>query len=200
MSQPEIVLEAVTLGEENATQAARAVLEGNLDPSFRALPADQVPPGLRTERLLDVPLQLLVGPDHPLADESWIRPSDLGGYRIWVPGSRPGTEWEQYYRSLSQSFGLNIDALGPNFGDEALMDALADSSSLATLVGDDDRYLWPESYSLRRIPLHEPTPLYPHVLLTRCEHQHPVLSALRDYLRASAPSVEDGWAPDWVVR
>ncbi|MEH1099558.1 LysR family transcriptional regulator [Micromonospora sp. CPCC 205561] len=199
-SRPDTALDAVTLGEENAAQAARAVLEGNLDASFRALPADRVPAGIRAERLLDVPLQLLVGPAHPLAAKDQVRPADLVGHRIWIPGVRPGTEWERFYRSLSQDFGLSIDALGPHFGDEALMDALAGSASLATLVGTDDRYLWPDSYGLRRIPLREPTPLYPHVLLARAEHRNPVLTDLRDYLRASQPQVDDEvWVPEWVT-
>lgn len=199
-SRPDTALDAVTLGEENAAQAARAVLEGNLDVSFRALPAEEVSAGLRVERLLDVPLQLLVGPAHPLAGKERIRPADLAGHRIWIPGIRPGTEWELFYRSLSQDFGLSIDALGPDFGDEALMDALAGSDSLATLVGTNDRYLWPDSYDLRRIPVHEPTPVYPHVLLTRASYQHPVLSDLHDYLRASRPQVDDEvWVPKWVT-
>lgn len=200
-SHPEINLDVVTLGEENAAQAARDVREGAIDASFRALPAGQVPLGISAERLLDTPLQLLVGPGHPLAGAEWARPADLVGHRMWIPGIRPGTEWEKYYRSLAQAFGLSIDALGPNFGDEALMDALSDSSSLATLVGADDRYLWPHSYDLRRIPLREPTPVYPHVLLTRTGHQHPLLTALRDHLRTSGQqAITDVWAPDWTVR
>lgn len=198
-SRLDTALDVVTLGEENAAQAAWAVLEGSIDVSFRALPADQVPAGIRAERLLDVPLQLLVGPAHPLAAKDQVRPADLVGHRIWIPGIRPGTEWEQFYRSLSQDFGLSIDALGPNFGDEALMDALAGSASLATLVGTDDRYLWPDGYGLRHIPLREPTPIYPHLLLTRADHRHPVLTDLRNYLRASQPQVADEvWVPDWV--
>lgn len=199
-SRPGTALDAVALGEQDAVQVARAVLDGDLDASFRALPAEQVPAGIRAERLLDMPLQLLVGPAHPLAGREQVRPADLAGHRIWIPGIRPGTEWELFYRSLSQDFGLSIDAIGPHFGDEALMDALAGSDTLATLVGTDDRYLWPDSYDLRRIPLHEPTPVYPHVLLTRAGHQHPVLSDLRDYLRASGPQVDDEvWVPGWVT-
>ncbi|GGM33116.1 LysR family transcriptional regulator [Promicromonospora citrea] len=199
-SRPDTALDAVALGEQDAGQVARAVLDGDLDASFRALPAEQVPSGIRAERLLDMPLQLLVGPAHPLAGREQVRPADLAGHRIWIPGIRPGTEWELFYRSLSQDFGLSIDAIGPHFGDEALMDALAGSDTLATLVGTDDRYLWPDSYDLRRIPLHEPTPVYPHVLLTRAGHQHPVLSDLRDYLRASGPQVDDEvWVPGWVT-
>lgn len=200
-SHPETDLDAVTLSAENAAQAVRAVLEGSVDASFRALPADQVPPGISVERLLDAPLELLVGPGHPLADAPWVSPTDLAGHRIWIPGIMPGTEWAAFYQALSEEFGLSIDALGPNFGDEALMDTLADSASLATLVGSGDRYLWPRTHDLRRIPLHGPTPVYPHVLLFRSGDQHPVLTALRDYLRTAGPRTpHDVWTPDWVDR
>jgi DNA-binding transcriptional LysR family regulator len=200
-SHPEMSLDAVTLSNESAAQAVQAVLEGTVDASFRALPADQVPAGISSERLLDAPLELLVGPGHPLADAPGVSPADLAGHRIWIPGIRPGTEWAAFYRALSEDFGLSIDALGPHFGDEALMDALADSASLATLVGIGDRYLWPQNHDLRRIPLREPTPVYTHVLLSRTGDQHPVLTALRDHLRTSGPRTpDDVWVPDWMGR
>ncbi|MFI7390025.1 LysR family transcriptional regulator [Streptomyces tendae] len=198
-SRPDTSLDAVTLGRENAAQAAQAVLEGTVDASFRALPADQVPAGISAERASDAPLQLLVGPAHPLANAPAIRPADLAAHRIWVPGIRPGTEWSAFYDALSEEFGLSIDALGPNFGDEALMDALADSASLATLVGAGDRYLWPQTHDLRRIPLRDPTPVYPHTLLFRTGDRHPVLTALRGYLRAAVPGTSgDVWVPHWA--
>ena len=200
-SHPGADLDAVTLSQENAAQAARAVLEGTVDASFRALPADQVPTGISAERLLDAPLELLVGPGHPLADAPRVGPADLAGHRIWIPGIRPGTEWAAFYQALSEAFGLSIDALGPNFGDEALMDALADSAALATLVGSGDRYLWPQNHDLRRIPLHDPTPVYPHTLLFRSGDQHPVLTALRDHLRTTGPRTpREVWTPGWVDR
>lgn len=200
-SHREMNLDAVTLSNENAVQAAQAVVEGTVDASFRALPGAQVPAGISAERLLDSPLELLVGPGHPFADVPWVRPADLAGHRIWIPGIRPGTEWASFYQALSDAFDLSIDALGPNFGDEALMDALADSASLATLVGSGDGYLWPQTHDLRRIPLHDPTPVYPHVLLYRTGDPHPVLAALRDHLRISGPRTSDDvWAPDWVYR
>lgn len=198
-SRPDANVDAVTLGQTNAAEAAQAVLEGTIDASFRALPADAPRAGISTERFLDVSLELLVGPGHPLAGRPAVRPADLAGYRIWIPGIRPGTEWSEFYEALSSEFGLSIDALGPNFGDEALLDALADSSDLATLVGQGDRYLWPQTYDLRRIPLHDPTPIYPHVLLFRSGDQHPVLTALRGYLRATTPPVPgDAWTPGWM--
>ncbi|MFG3532328.1 LysR family transcriptional regulator [Streptomyces sp. NPDC047917] len=200
-SHPGMSLDTVTLSNENAAQAARAVLEGTVDASFRALPVDQVPSGISAERLLDGPLELMVGPGHPLADVPWVRPADLAGHRIWIPGIRPRTEWAAFYQALSEAFGLSIDALGPDFGDEALMDALADSASLATLVGGGDRYVWPQTHDLRRVPLREPTPVYTHVLLSRSGDRHPVLTALRDHLRASRlRTPDDLWVPDWTER
>ncbi|MGH4033604.1 LysR family transcriptional regulator [Actinomycetota bacterium Odt1-20B] len=200
-SHPEMNLDTVTLSNENAAQAAQAVLEGTVDASFRALPVDQVPAGISAERLLDAPLELLVGPRHPLANAPRVKPADLAGHRIWIPGIRPGTEWAAFYQALTEAFGLSIDALGPHFGDEALMDALADSASLATLVGGGDRYLWPQTHDLRRIPLREPTPVYTHVLLSRTGDRHPVLAALHDHLRTSGPRTpDDVWVPDWMDR
>ncbi|MFE2194666.1 LysR family transcriptional regulator [Streptomyces olivaceus] len=200
-SHPETDLDAITLSTENAAQAVQAVLEGTVDASFRALPGGQVPAGISAERLLDSPLELLVGPGHPLADAPWVSPAELGGHRVWIPGIKPDTEWGAFYQALSETFGLSIDALGPNFGDEALMDSLADSTSLTTLVGSGDRYLWPQAHDLRRIPLHDPTPVYPHVLLFRSGDQHPVLTALRDHLRVAGPRTpHDVWVPGWVDR
>ncbi|MGY4098218.1 hypothetical protein ACW2Q0_01430 [Nocardia sp. R16R-3T] len=38
------------------------------------------------------------------------------------------------------------------FGIEALLAELADSTQLATFVGEGSRYLWPESYNLPESP------------------------------------------------
>lgn len=195
-----IALDAVTLADQDAAQAVRALRDGNVDASFRAIRAEQVPDDVRAERLLDVPLQVLVGPAHPLAGSAWVRPVDLAGHRIWIPGIRAGSEWSDFYQALADEFGLAIDALGPHFGDEALMDALAESGDLATLVGEGDRYVWPENYGLRRLPLRDPVVVYPHVLLSRAGHRDPVLDGLRGHLRAARPIVEGkAWAPAWVV-
>ncbi|KAB8162517.1 LysR family transcriptional regulator [Streptomyces sp. 3MP-14] len=198
-SRPRTSLEPVALGELNAAQATEAVLRGTVDATFRALPADRVPAGISAERLLDFPLQLLVGPAHPLADARAVRPADLAGHRIWVPGIRPGMEWSAFYAALAETFGLSIDALGPHFGDEALMDTLADSPSLATLVGAGDRYVWPQAHDLRRVPLHDPTPVYPHSLLFRTDERHPALTELRAHLHETAPKTpDDAWLPRWA--
>ena len=65
-------------------------------------------------------------------------------------------------------------------------------------VARGDRYLWPQAHDLRRIPLHDPTPVYPHVLLSRADRR-PVLTALRDHLRTTEPRISDDvWAPHWI--
>jgi hypothetical protein len=116
-----------------------------------------------------------------------------------MPGLAPGTEVAAYYAELTAAFGLTIDVVGPIFGNETLLAEIADSSALATLVGERSRYLWPDSYDLRRIPIRCPTPVYPMSLIWRVDNPHPALSTLRDYLdadRVAAPDTEV-WVPNW---
>ncbi|MFH8442249.1 hypothetical protein ACH4D3_13600 [Streptomyces sp. NPDC018026] len=68
------------------------MLEGTVDASFRAVPADQVPAGISAERIADAPLQLLVGPAHPLANAPAIRPG-LQGSDPAQNGRRSMTRW-----------------------------------------------------------------------------------------------------------
>jgi hypothetical protein len=92
--------------------------------------------------------------------------------------------------------------IGPVFGNEALLDEIADSPELATLVGERSRYLWPDSYDLKRIPVRGPTLIYPISLIWRDDNPHPALVELRDYLdfrRADAPDGEV-WLPTWAQR
>jgi hypothetical protein len=75
----------------------------------------------------------------------------------------------------------------------------ADSSELSTLVGEGSRYLWPDSYDLRRIPLRGPAPVYPLSLIWREDNSHPALSKFRDYLdtrRVERPGAQL-WLPSW---
>lgn len=79
---------------------------------------------------------------------------------------------------------------------------LADSSAVATLVGEQTRLVWPAGYGLRRIPVHDPTPVYPHSLIWRSDNPHPALTALRDYLGSAQPGRRDAgtWTPAWAQR
>ncbi|MDX6259588.1 MAG: hypothetical protein QOH84_1276, partial [Kribbellaceae bacterium] len=137
---------------------------------------------LDSARVFDEPLQLLTGPAHPHANARSLSPSDLRGQSIWMPGNIAGTEWAAYYDELAATFGFSIDATGPNFGLDAMLDAMAEQPDRATFVGEQTRFRWPDTYDLRRIDLHNPTPVYPHSLIWRTTNPHPALTTLRTHL------------------
>ncbi|MGF7121675.1 LysR family transcriptional regulator [Rhodococcus sp. BE178] len=200
-AHPGIDLDVVTLPDANAPNAIEAVLAGSIDATFRSVPVSprDLPDRIVAERVLDDPLQLLVGPEHPLASAPSLSPEDLTGHRIWIPGIKQGTEWAAFYDELTEAFDLRIDAVGPDFGAEALMDAIAGSSALSTLVGSGDRYVWPANHGLRRIPIMDPTPVYPHSFVYRSGNPHPALTALRRHLLESRPTPPDNlWTPSWA--
>ncbi|MGW1074900.1 LysR family transcriptional regulator [Streptomyces sp. NPDC002537] len=199
-AHPGIELDVVT--HFDAEAAIAAVRSGTIDASFRAvtLPARQLPDGIETARVLDEPLQLLTGPSHEFATARAVTPAQLAGHRIWMPGIVAGTEWAVYYDDLAAAFGLTIEATGPDFGTDPLLDTIADSPVLATFVGEQTRLVWPAGHDLRRIAVHDPTPVYPHSLVWRGDNPHPALTVLRDYLRSTRPEPGDTgtWTPSWA--
>ena len=204
-AHPGIDLDVVTLGDSGADAAIAAVASGTIDASFRAVtgPARQRPDGIKTARAIDDPHQLLTGPAHELAAAKSVTPAQLAEHKIWIPGILPGTEWAAYYDDLAAAFGLTIDRIGPNFGTEHLLDVLADSPALASLVGEHTRLLWPSHYDLRRIPVRDPTPVYPHSLIWHRDNPHPALVTLRGYLRSTQPRRREPgatWVPRWAAR
>jgi len=102
---------------------------------------------------------------------------------------------------LATAFGLTIDMIGPVFGNEALLAEIAGSAELATLVGERSRYLWPDSYDLRRIPIRNPTLIYPMSVIWRGDNPHPALNNFRDYLhsRRTGASDVEVWTPEWAA-
>ncbi|PKW18413.1 LysR family transcriptional regulator [Saccharopolyspora spinosa] len=198
---PGIELDVVALTNADAASALSEVSAGTLDATFRSLrdSARTVPIGLRSARVIDDRHQLLVGPQHPLANARTVTSAELAEHPIWMPGmSDP--EPMGYYDDLAKAFGLTIDTIGPMFGIEALLAEIADSTRLATFVGEGSRYLWPESYDLRRIPVVNPTPVYPLSVIWRADNPHPVLANFLEYLRTRyrATAQDDVWTPDWA--
>lgn len=199
-AHPRIELDVVTL-DADVHAATAAVEAGTVDATFHAvtIPARHLPGAIRTARLIDEHHEVLVGPRHALANARAVTPAQLAGHRIWMPGMAAGTEWASYYDELAAAFGLTIDRVGPVFGNEALLAEIADSAELATLAGERTRYLWPDSYDLRRIPVRGPAPVYPISLIWRDDNPHPALTELRAHLdsrRADAPDTEV-WLPTW---
>ncbi|WP_280501315.1 LysR family transcriptional regulator [Nocardia farcinica] len=200
-AHPGARLEVVTLPDANTARAVEAVAAGEIDATFRAVAPGDLAEGVTAVRVLDDPLQLLAGPEHALARARSVRPDQLRGHRLWIPGLRAGTEWSAFYDDLATAFGLRIDAAGPNFGSDALMDALAADPTLATLVGAGDLHLWPAGHDLRRVPITDPAPVYPHALVFRADDPHPTLAALLGHLARTRPPVAGHtWTPAWASR
>jgi DNA-binding transcriptional LysR family regulator len=201
-THPEIELDIVTL-DADVNAATAAVEAGTIDATFHGVPSQQhLPEAISTARVINESHELLVGPRHPLASARTVTPAQLAGHRIWMPGLAARGEVADYYAELATTFGLTIDMLGPVFGNEALLDEIADSSDLTTLVGEHSRYLWPDSYDLRRIPIRNPTPVYPMSLIWRDDNPHPALTRLRGYLdsrRTDSPGTSV-WIPKWGQR
>ncbi|WP_405651110.1 LysR family transcriptional regulator [Streptomyces sp. NBC_00019] len=197
---PEAELDVVTLFD--AKEALAAIRSGTIDASFRAVtvPARRLPDGIAAARVYDEPVQLLTGPRHALATARAVTPAQLAGHRIWMPGLVAGTEWAAYYDEFATEFGLTIEATGPDFGTDPLLDTIADSPQLATLVGEQTRMVWPTDQDLRRITLRDPMPVYPHSLIWRSDNPHPALGRLRTYLDSAGPGRHDAetWTPHWA--
>ncbi|GGS20079.1 LysR family transcriptional regulator [Streptomyces griseoviridis] len=191
-------LDVVTLRAADPRVAAAAVRAGEVDAAFRTVtdPA-ALPPDVRMAHAFSSPLQVLVGPRHPLAGARAVTPERLRPHRIWVPGIAAGSEWSEFYDQLADAFGLRVDAAGPHFGDEALLDTLADSADVATLVGARDRYVWPAAHDLRRIPVVDPVLAYPISLLLPRTAPHPELRGLLDHFAGVDPLPDDVWLPSW---
>lgn len=196
---PEIELDVVTL-DADVDGATAAIEAGTIDATFHGVPAPRRLPGaVKAVPMIDEAHELLAGPRHPLASARSVTPRQLAGYRIWMPGLAARGEVAAYYDELAATFGLTIDMLGPVFGNEALLDEIADSSDVTTLVGERSRYLWPDSYDLRRIPIRDPAPVYPLSLIWRDDNPHPALARLRGYLdsRRTESGGTDVWYPKW---
>ncbi|RJL35825.1 LysR family transcriptional regulator [Bailinhaonella thermotolerans] len=200
-AHPEIELDVVMLFDVDT--AVAALRSGAIDATFRAVaaPGRPLPEDVESARVDDEPLELLTGPAHALASARSVTVAQLTGHRIWIPGIVPGTEWAAYYDDLIAEFGLTIEATGPNFGSDALLDTIADTPALATLMGGHTRLVWPAGHGLRRIPVTDPTPVYPHSLLWRRGNPHPALPALRAHLAATAaaPGAPGTWTPPWAI-
>ncbi|MFG2141020.1 LysR family transcriptional regulator [Streptomyces sp. NPDC048650] len=199
---PDIDLDVVTLLDSDT--AVAALRSGTIDATFRAVtrPGRQLPEGIEATPVFDEPLFLFTGPAHEFAAARAVTPAQLAGRRIWMPGNIPGTEWAAYYDELAADFGFTIDPVGPNFGIEHLLDTIAGSSTLATFVSEQTPLVWPAGHDLRRIPLHDPTPIYPHSLLWRTDNPHPALTALRTHFTSTRTGRPEGetWTPKWARR
>jgi DNA-binding transcriptional LysR family regulator len=197
-ANPATAVEVVTLRTADPREAIAAVRRGEVDASFRtATDPSLLGDDLRMLPAFDSPTELLTGPAHPLADRAQVTPEQLRGHRLWVPGIAPGSEWADFYAQLTAGLALTIDATGPHFGDEVLLDRLATDGSLATLIGARDRYLWPPAHDLRRIPVTAPAIAYPVSLIVPRTNPHPTLTAILAHFHELPAPRDPVWRPRW---
>jgi DNA-binding transcriptional LysR family regulator len=197
LRRSDVELEVHTLHGERS--AVAAVLAGAVDAAF-CTGRDPLPDPLVGRRVLDEPIELLVGPRHPLAGSPAVAPAELAGHRIWIPAIVPGTEWADFYAQLAAAFGLTIDAGGPNLGLEHVQDAVGAAADLATFVGAGTRLASTSGAELRRVPLRDPAPVWRWSVVHRGDNRHPALRELVEHLvRERPPPPAAAWTPSWAT-
>ncbi len=175
--------------------ALPALVAGEIDATFAYHP-EPLPAGLESKLVCLEDHEIVVGEHHPLASRPSVRPDELRPYTIWIPGIVDGSEWGDFYRELSAEFDLTIDATGPSFGFEDLLETVAASRSLITFWGARTRAagLWPRG--VRRLRVENPTLVYPWSLIWHTSNRHPGLTALTDHLRRTQVTDPTGmWLP-----
>jgi DNA-binding transcriptional LysR family regulator len=173
----DVDIEIVT---SNGLRSARdALVRGSVDAAFCR--AAEVPEEIvRVPAYLE-PLHLLVGRDHPLAGLTHVEMTRLSGSTVWMPGNVAGSEWAEYYDLLGAEFGIRIDTSGPDFGWEHFVAEVA-SGRGASFIGERTRVPWhPDAV---RVPVVDPVPVYPFLLLHHRHGRHPALGSLARHVAA----------------
>lgn len=154
---------------------AQALLRGDTDLGFgRVHPL----PGGReaglTQRLVRLePVDVVVGPSHPLAGADALRPADLRGSTLWCPAELSRLD---FLRRFADAFAVTRREDGPNLGMDHLVHRIRTDGACFTLFPADAPL--PDHAGLRSIPLVEPTPLYAWSLAWRDSYRHPLLDRL----------------------
>ncbi|MGI5225074.1 LysR family transcriptional regulator [Actinoallomurus sp. CA-142502] len=165
----------------NGFRSAReALIRGSVDAAFCRVGA-----GLEEELVAAPvylePLHLLVGRDHPLAGLTRVEIARLSGTTVWMPGNVAGSEWAEYYDFLGADFGIRMDTSGPDFGWEHFVAEVV-SGRGASFIGEGTRVPWhPDAV---RLPVVDPVPVYPFLLLRHRHNRHPALELLTRHVAA----------------
>jgi hypothetical protein len=134
------------------------------------------------------PVDAVVGPDHPLADATSLKPTDLRAGQLLLPAAPARLEFLQRF---AERFELTSLVVESNLGAEHFLARLAGTPAAVTLLpADVPPPAWrlggaprPAVPGLRAIPLVDPTPLYAWSLVWPEQTRHPGIPAL---LRAFA--------------
>ncbi|WP_278265710.1 LysR family transcriptional regulator [Nocardia sp. AG03] len=153
-------------------EVAAALARGDIDAGFgRVHPP--LPAGL-THRLIRLePVDVLLGPDHPLATATALRPDQLRDSVLHTPATLDRLD---FLARFAERFGITEHRTAPNLGAAPLLSGLV-SDPRGVLVHPADAG-FPEVPGVRAVPLIEPTPLYAWSLLWRSGSEPPALAGL----------------------
>ncbi|MEU5880096.1 LysR family transcriptional regulator [Spirillospora sp. NPDC047279] len=174
---PDVEIDIVT--SKGLANAEPALLAGTIDVFFGRATAGVDESLDRAPAYLE-PLQILVGRDHPLAGRARLTMAELAGTTAWMPGNAHESEWVDFYRYLSADFSVATDPTGPNFGLEHFVERIASSPDVYSFIGEKTRVPWHPGTA--RIPLVDPTPVFPWSLIWHRQNRHPALPALIEHV------------------
>lgn len=189
---PDTDIDVIT---SNGLRSARAALtRGSIDAAFARV-SGVLEDELRCVPAYLEPVHLLVRSDHPLADRPRVRPAQLSGSTVWMPGNTAGSEWAEFYDFLGAAFDIRIDTSGPDFGYEHFVEEIA-SGGRVSFVGEKTRV--PRHSSTAQIPVTDPAPVYPWSLLRHRQNHHPVLDMLTHFIMSGYRPYDPRrqWLPD----
>ncbi|MFA1549646.1 LysR family transcriptional regulator [Actinomadura chokoriensis] len=149
-----------------------ALLHGDIDAAFgRVHPPLHAGLAHRLVRLEPVDAVLSTG--HPLAAEPALRPDQLRGSVLWVPGALDRLD---FLHQFADRFGIQDRAASINLGLVHFLTEVAGDPRRFSLLPADVPL--PEIPGLSSVPLLDPTPLYAWSLLWRTGNGHPGLGGL----------------------
>ncbi|WP_037320665.1 LysR family transcriptional regulator [Amycolatopsis orientalis] len=188
----DVELELVTPG---LGAQRRPMLPDSVDAAFARVSTVTDPAISRTPAYLE-PANLLVGRRHPLARRRQVAMAELAGLTAWMPYSARASEWAEFWQELCPAFGVLADTDGPNFGLEHHIEVLSTAKDRVGFVGAKTHVPWHPD--VVRIPLVDPTPVYPFSLLWRHENKHPTLSLLVEHVQSGYRpfDAERQWLPE----
>ncbi|MEU6509001.1 LysR family transcriptional regulator [Streptomyces sp. NPDC046942] len=154
---------------------AQALLRGDTDLGFgRVHPLPDGREAGLTQRLVRLePVDVVLGPSHPLAGADALRPADLRDGVLWSPAELSRLD---FLRRFADEFRITRRHDGPNLGlDHLLQHIRADREGFTLFPADAPL---PDHAGLRSIPLADPTPLYAWSLAWSDSCRHPLLDTL----------------------
>ncbi|QHA08787.1 LysR family transcriptional regulator [Streptomyces broussonetiae] len=154
---------------------AQALSRGGTDLGFgRVHPLPDGRDAGLTQRLVRLePVDVLLGPSHPLAGADALTPADLRDSVLWSPAALSRLD---FLRRFADEFRITRRHDGPNLGlDHLLQHVRADGEGFTLFPADAPL---PDHAGLRSVPLVDPTPLYAWSLAWHDSYRHPLLDAL----------------------